>query len=134
MVHGPAYIALMLKYALALSGYTMPAHAQPALVELTHAQMIDSACDGFRPCNVYGYYKDDEVIYIDPFLIKHDHMSLDGVVVHELTHWLQQHHGHGGFTCKAIGFREREAYGVENAYLDQIEHSFSYVVPPGWDC
>ena len=124
----------MLKVAVAISGYDMPDAPQPKLVELTHAQMIHQACDDHRPCNVYGFYRDDELVKVDPFQIKHDHRSFNSVVVHELTHWLQHHHGKGGFSCKQIEIRESEAYAVQNVYMMEYEHTFSIWKPPAWEC
>lgn len=120
---------------MAISGYSMPNVPPPTLVELTHAQMIHEGCNDDRQhCNVYGFYKDDELVKTDAFLIKHDGLSYDSVVVHELTHWLQQHHGKGGFSCKRVGEREREAYAVQNEYMHEVEHNWSFLKPPAWDC
>lgn len=129
MIHGPAYVASMLKIAVAISGYNMPEVSQPALVELTHQEMIQEQC-----CEVYGFYKDDEVIKVDPFLIHEDHLSYNSVVVHELTHWLQHHNGKDGFSCNQIKIREKEAYAVQNVYLMQYEHNFKAIKPPKWEC
>jgi hypothetical protein len=134
MIHGPAYVGLMLKYAILISGYTMPDLPPPKLVEITHQQMIHEACNDHRPCEVYGTYRDDEIIKVDTLLIHHDHISFNSVVVHELTHWLQHHHGKAGFTCKMIGIREREAYGVQNEYMHEYEHNLAFLKPPDWDC
>lgn len=135
MEHGASYIAHLLKYALLLSGYSMPQAPLPQLVELTHAQMIHQGCDDHRSCAVFGYYKDDDVIYVDPFGIKHDGTtSEDAVIVHELTHWLQHHHGKAGFTCTKIGFREREAYDVQKRFTEEIQHRDWTFEVPGWDC
>lgn len=135
MIHGPKYVAFLLKYAILLSGYSLPHSVPlPKLVELTHAQMIHKGCDDHRPCGVYGTYHDDGIIYVDPFLIHHDGITEDGVVVHELTHWLQQYHGHAGFTCKQIGFREREAYHVQKLYVEKYEHRKFSLHAPAWTC
>jgi len=137
MIHGPAYVAFLLKYAIVISGYSMPYDVPlPTLVEFSHVQMVHNTCPKHKHCKtVYGYYRDDEIIYVDPSQIqKEQFVTEDSVVVHELTHWLQQHHGHGGFSCEQVGFREREAYRVQQVFVEQYEHGRFPLRAPDWNC
>lgn len=134
MIHGPAYVAAMLKIAIAISGYNMPNAPLPILVELTHKQMTHEVCYGLSPCDVYGYYRDDDIVGVDPFQISHDGLTENEVVVHELTHWLQHHNGQGGFSCNQVEKRESQAYAVQNVYNMQYEHNFKLIKAPRLQC
>ncbi len=129
-----AHIALLLHYAVSISGYSMPNAPLPKVEELTHKEMVAEGCTGHRPCDIYGFYKDNEIVKVDPWLIRRDHISEDAIIVHELAHWLQQHHGKSGFSCRVIKAREREAYAVQNAYMQEVEHNYAFFRVPDLGC
>lgn len=129
-------LAVLLKFASTISGYSIPDNIPPPkLVELTHAQMVHDACHNREPCEVYGRYKDKEVIYVDKQAIEEDQIvSEDSVIVHELTHWLQQHHNHGGFTCLQRNTREEEAYHVQQLFIMDVEHKTRVLIYVEHNC
>jgi hypothetical protein len=92
----------------------------PAVVKLPHAELEQLACG--RPCPVLGLYRGGTVIYIDESLDPEHDQWARSVVLHELVHYVQDVSGKfGGETpCDRFNLREREAYAVQNRYLERV--------------
>jgi len=103
----------------ALSDYPAPETLPP--VFLLSQNLIEAkVCE--EPCNVTAAYVPREGIYLaenlDPVHKPRDRAAL----LHELVHYLQQ--GHPKFAhmkpCERERAKEREAYAIQNAYLERI--------------
>ena len=107
---------ILLSWASYLSGYPMPA-APPTVEFKEHQFFVEMVCGGIE-CNVYGWYDDQDIVYIDERLKHMDTGFATSLVVHEFTHYLQ--HKSGDFdsnSCKDSVKREQEAYVVQNSYI-----------------
>ncbi len=120
--------AALLSWAVTLSGYPAPAQP-PEVVRTPHAFFVDNACGG-RECKVYGWYAGGSKLYIDERMDPQTDILAASVVVHEMVHYLQGISRNGGMpakgaafgerpTCSAAIDMEREAYGVQRAFLLQ---------------
>lgn len=104
----------LMAWAVLLSGYEKPTE-MPELVYVTHEFFIDNVCGG-KNCKVQGWYNDQGIVYIADYLEDSGYMA--SVIVHEFTHYLQDMSGlYDTGSCRDALYREREAYGVQNAYL-----------------
>lgn len=109
-------VAELLIAAAALSGYPLPAE-RPDVVIISHAELEQAACG--RPCRVFGWSPPGATIYLDDRLDLDDDLFAQSILVHELTHYLQQESGKFGNrrTCSEWMEREREAYLVQYRWL-----------------
>ena len=112
----PIYSAL-LGWAIELSGYSLPA-AEVVVAKVPHAIIVQEACSGSE-CRVLGFYPrgGGNVVYIDERLDPETSTFHASILVHEMTHWLQGKSGAYGDTCAQAVDMEREAYGVQQAFL-----------------
>lgn len=110
-------LAVLLAWAGVLSGYTPPAHL-PELVMVPHAWLVQQACGG-NECQVLGWHPPGDTVYLDERLDPESDLLAASILVHELTHWLQQQPGRyaTGYTCDEAIAMEREAYGVQQRFL-----------------
>lgn len=110
-------LAVLLSWAGVLSGYTPPAHL-PEIVMVPSRALQEWACAG-APCQVLGWHPPGNVIYLDDRLDPESDTIAASILVHELTHWLQQQPGRytDGYTCEQAIAMEREAYGVQQQFL-----------------
>ncbi len=110
--------AVLLSWAVTLSGYPMPDH--PAKVTaVSHAYLVDHACNG-RECKVMGWFPPGHIIYVDDRLRPGDNMLAASIVVHEMVHHLQHEAGRidpAKWSCENAIALEREAYGVQREFL-----------------
>ncbi len=110
-------LLILLSWARMLSGY--PGQPLPPVEFVSHEYLVTHACYNVE-CNVRGWYNDTGTVYIDE-----DYSDLtDGftasLVVHEFTHYLQHKSGSWPHaTCEARVSREREAYFVQQQYIDR---------------
>jgi hypothetical protein len=109
--------AVLLSWAVTLTGYPAPA-TPPQVVMVSHAYLEEAACAG-RPCKVLGWFPPGDHIFIDDQLNAQDDLYASSVVVHEMVHFLQQSSGKypTPYSCEDAIAMEREAYGVQQAYL-----------------
>lgn len=109
--------AVMLSWAVTLSGYPMPAQ-QPEVVKVAHAYLVQHACGG-RECKVIGWFPPGKTVYLDKRLNAQDSLLHASIVVHEMVHYLQHQAGKfdHGFSCERAIALEREAYGVQREFL-----------------
>ena len=106
---------VLLSWAVFLSGYPTPS-VLPIIQYESHEFFVENACNG-RECKVFGLYQDDGIIHIDEA-----HKEDTSLVVHELTHFLQDKDME---PCA----REREAYAVQQEYIIQVLASVRMVRP-----
>ena len=115
----------LLGWAVKLSGYPPPATAPT--VEFVPQEFFNKNACHDRECHVWGWYPNtgQNVIYVHETVREliadgSDQRSLlaASIIVHEFTHYLQAAKRHfAPYRCEeAIGL-EREAYGVQNAYI-----------------
>ena len=106
---------VLLSWAVFLSGYPAPS-VLPIIQYESHEYFVENVCGG-RECRVIGFYADAGIIYIDEL-----HKDDTSLVVHELTHFLQDKDME---PCA----REREAYHVQQQYIIQVLASVRVIVP-----
>lgn len=113
MFNIPALIA----WAALFSPYSIPVENPEPIIEFKqHSFFVENACSG-KECNVIGWYNDNDIIYLDETLDPDDTFH-NAIVVHEITHWLQDHSGlFDSHSCVDSAKREREGYYVQNEYL-----------------
>lgn len=123
------HVLKLMAIASQLSGYDLPPKVTPPqVIEFSIIEMRDWACPlETNPvkCQVWGQYPDNDTILVDAEAsnMTENAPSEDAVVIHEMVHWLQDHHGIRGFECPLILKRETEAYAVQNLYIQRYEHS-----------
>jgi hypothetical protein len=110
--------AVLLSWAVTLSGYPMPEH--PAkVIGVSHAYLVDHACNG-RECKVMGWFPPGSTIYVDDRLRPADSMLAASIIVHEMVHHLQHEAGRidpAKWSCDNAIALEREAYAVQREFL-----------------
>lgn len=120
-------LAALLSWAVTLSGYPDPG-APPLVVRAPHAFFVEEACLG-QECPASGWYNDQHMVFIDEAL-DWDDTYTKGLIVHEMTHYLQHLNGFGGHGCKRALLREREAYYVQDQFLEKHGRIISRKAPP----
>jgi len=125
----------LIAVAHAFTSYAMPADL-PELRFVPQAELQEAACD--RPCQIYGWFPPGTTIYLDERLDPLGNVAARGILLHELTHFLQQ--SAGAYReqpgCEAWAMREREAYRVQAKWLAQQPIATRSPVGPGirpWD-
>ena len=121
-------LLVLLGWAQHLSGY--PMQPVPPVQFEPHSFFVEHACFNVE-CSVEGWYNDMGVIFIDE---KYRDRLEDGypssLVVHEFVHYLQHKSGYWkNMTCEKRLSREREAYFVQNQYIEKVL-SFTARIPP----
>jgi hypothetical protein len=121
-------VAELIVAASALSGYPAPSDS-PNVVLVAHELLEEKACG--QPCRVYGWSPPGATIYLDNRLDLHANLFARSILVHELTHYLQQESGKYSErrTCREWIEREREAYLVQFRWLAR-EQGSPVTVPP----
>jgi hypothetical protein len=121
-------IAVMMSWAVTLSGYPAPAML-PQVRMVPHAVLMAQACGG-QPCNVLGWFPPGEMIYLDDRLDLEGNLVADSILVHEMVHYLQQQAREREVrqepmmqtamrhpTCTSNVDAERQAYQAQREYL-----------------
>lgn len=110
----------LIKVLLAWAIYLSPSYGEaplPIVIEKPHSFFVENACGG-KECNVYGWYNNDGVIFLDEKL---NQRALDQILIHEIVHYLQDRSKDwDNSSCKHRNLREMEAY------LVQIKYSVNY--------
>ena len=121
-------VADLIVAASALSGYLAPADS-PNVVLVPHEVLEEKACG--QPCRVYGWSPPGATIYLDSRLDLAGNLFARSILVHELTHYLQQESGKYSThrSCREWVEREREAYLVQFRWLAR-EQGGPVTVPP----
>lgn len=106
---------ILFSWAVVLSGYP---RVEPPIIEFKPKSFfVEEACRGGKNCNVVGWFRGGNIIYI------WDQLDIDGnqiaasIIVHEGVHYLQELNGKPHKNCKDVIDLEREAYGVQKEYL-----------------
>jgi len=110
--------AILLSWAVTLSGYPMPDHPAEVMT-VSHAYLVDHACNG-RECKVMGWFPPGRTIYVDDRLKPRDSLLAASIVVHEMVHHLQHEAGRidpSKWSCENAIALEREAYAVQREFL-----------------
>lgn len=115
----------LLSWAVKLSGYPRPATV-PTIEFVPQEFFNENVCHR-RECHVWGWYPNtgQDVIYVHEAVREliadgSDQRSLlaASIIVHEFTHYLQAaKRGFAPYRCEESIELEREAYGVQNAYI-----------------
>ena len=100
----------------AYAGYPVP--AEPPRVEfVAHEELEARACEG--PCEVMGWFPPGRTIYLDDRLDPIGNVAARGILLHELTHYVQQEAG--AFEdvpdCDRWLRKEKEAFDVQIRWL-----------------
>ena len=125
---------ILLKWAAALSGYDM--QEVPQVERVSHAYLVEHACYNVE-CNVVGWYNDQSIVYIDEKYASFEDGFVSSLIVHEFTHYLQHKDGYWHqtlMTCEKFIAREREAYFVQNQYIEKNLATTSKVAPKPVSC
>jgi len=109
--------AVLFRAISELSGYKQP-HGLPVIHLVSQDEVARIACSG--PCAAKAVFIQGDGVYLDDSLdLEHDAFARS-VLVHELVHFIQE--AQGRFSnlspCAAWNAREREAYMIQNAYLE----------------
>jgi hypothetical protein len=109
--------AVLLSWAVTLSGYPMPDH-KPTVEMVPHSYLERTACNG-RQCKVMGWFPPGETIYLDERLDPEHSLLGSSVVVHEMVHYLQHLSGkhRAPYSCEDSLAMEQQAYGAQRDYL-----------------
>jgi hypothetical protein len=113
---------LLLAYAAAATGYSMPAQAPQIIPKPAAFFLSRPECQGEADCSIDGLFvpnvKGRPVIYVQKRLVG---VYGDSVRVHELTHFLQlTNHAYLERTCPNSLAREAEADRVQSAYINSV--------------
>lgn len=128
-----AILAILLSWASHLSGYPTP-NEPPEVRFEQHAFFVENVCGGSE-CNVVGWYNDSAIVYIDERYRDIESGFASGLVVHELTHYLQDKSGNfESLSCEDSIAREREAYHVQNRYIIEALARIDTILPSHATC
>lgn len=118
------YVAL-LGWAVKLSGYPQPALA-PKVKFVPQEFFNKNACRR-KECHVWGWYPNtgENVVYVHEAVraliadsSNEASIFAASIIVHEFTHYLQAaNRGFAQYRCEEALQLEREAYGVQSAYI-----------------
>lgn len=101
-----------------LAGY--PARTPlPEIHQVPVVELQERFCQG--PCRIQAYYHPDEGVYIDETFDLENSEFARSVLLHELVHHAQRTAGkfqRMPSECDRWYAAEREAYGVQNRYLE----------------
>ena len=114
-------IGVLLSWAANLSGYAYPA-TMPDLQRVDRAFLVERACGNEeRNCRAVAWYDNESIIYLDQRVEDIEDPVVRSVLVHELTHYLQDLSGkYDPMKCEDQLAREREAYSIQRTYLNRI--------------
>lgn len=120
-------IAVLLSWTVNLSSYPHPG-TQPVIEYRPHSFFVEKACFGNEKCRVGGWYDNNGTIYLDERTRNNDDPMTRSLIVHELTHYLQDISGKfNADDCNDYLVREREAYSVQRQYLNRIANVYAAV-------
>src|SRR5215472_14708597 len=109
-------ISMLLLAIAGYTGFTVPKQ-HPELVFLPSAELQHRFCGG--PCPIHAFFPPGPTLYVEQGLdVFHDPAS-ESILVHELTHWLQQSNlPHPvAQSCQEWLDREYQAFDVQYRWL-----------------
>ena len=116
--------AVLLSWTVSLSQYPHPGET-PELSYQPHQFFVDNACGGNEKCRAAAWYDNQGTIFLDERIKENTDAVTRSVVVHELTHYLQDLSGeYKDMDCSLYAKREREAYSIQRQYLNKIAGRF----------
>lgn len=122
----PEILAILISSASHLSGYSIP----PLTVEYVPDAFFDERVCGYD-CDREGAYLDEgTTIYLHEKFEGNTSLVVLSLVIHESVH-VAQHLAGQGRSCEEMQRREREAYRVQNLWLEQNYHMPVRAVPYG---
>ena len=115
----PDIIAVLLSWAVTLSGYPAPT-VLPVIHFVPHHQLEEMACDG-KTCGVLGWHPPGIDLYFDDRMDPENSTTSSSIIVHEMVHFLQEvsHKYPSPPTCDQLFEMEQEAGHVQRDYLTQ---------------
>ena len=127
-------LVILLSWASHLSSYSYPEVA-PDYEFKPHSFFVKHACLGNPNCKAGAWYNDNGIIYIDDRLENWEDPMVRSVIVHELTHYLQDLSGkYNERSCEEHLRREREAYAIQRIYINRIAGVFAATFPVYASC
>ncbi|MGD8416880.1 MAG: hypothetical protein PVH91_07475 [Pseudomonadales bacterium] len=128
-----ATLAMLLGLAANLSGYPLP--PEPPHVRFEDHAFFEATVCRADPCRVVGFYDDAGTIYLDRRFSGLDDEIGSSLLIHELTHYLQERSGaFASGSCAQNVAREREAYRVQNRYITDVLGSDAVIKVPDIPC
>lgn len=118
-------VVALLAFIHSVTGYAVPDQF-PQIVRASHEQIAGMmTCP--RTCEAFAFYRDG-VIYIDETAAVADDVNARSILLHELTHWVQD--ANCAFCDTARGLhrwrlREADAYQVQSRYLLAVDGRFT---------
>ena len=126
-------IFYLMSWAAFYTNYSLPDEL-PIIQVTEHEWFVEQLCDGVdsrhKPCAVRGAYDDAEPDIIRINRKYYDKMNnhWEGVLIHELTHYLQKKSGMweemdawgDRILCLERIDREREAYHAQRTYMEDV--------------
>ncbi|MCG8325758.1 MAG: hypothetical protein MI673_09585, partial [Thiotrichales bacterium] len=105
---------------VSLSQYNHP-HELPNIEFKDHSFFVETVCQNTKKCPVAAWYDNNGTIYLDKRLEGHEDPETRSLIVHEMTHYLQDLSGkYPEQSCDDHVYREREAYAIQRKYLRQV--------------
>lgn len=114
-----ALMTMLFLFAQEHTGY-FTLLSMPTVVKMPHQKMEEIACAS-KPCTVSGLYMGENDIYLDDSLDLENSLLAQGIVLHEMIHYLQHKVGQmpiPNHDCAGIIRSERQAYRIQNSFLD----------------
>ena len=122
-------LAVLLSWAVSLSGYSNP-ETMPEIQYESNKFFQGQACNNVKKCQVVAWYNDKGIIFLNEKLNRLEDPIVRSVIVHELTHYLQDLSGKfNELSCENHAAREREAYSIQRTYLNRIAGRFAATYP-----
>jgi hypothetical protein len=111
-----ALISSLLVSVAQYTGYAIPG-APPVIQQVSHASLAARFCAG--PCDIRGLVLPEGTILLDQTLAIGRDLAATSILVHELTHFLQEAATPPGtvIDCALWTAREEEAYSVQYQWL-----------------
>lgn len=116
-------ISMLLLAIAGYTGFTVP-EQHPDLAFLSSAELQHRFCGG--PCPIRAFFPPGSIVYVEQGLdVFHDPAS-ESILVHELTHWLQQSNlPHAtAQSCREWLDREYQAFDVQYRWLRDTSPNF----------
>jgi hypothetical protein len=112
-----------------LSGYPIEKIPPPAIHQAPLAEIQQRFCKG--ACAVQAFYKPGEGVYLDDALDLAGDAFARSILLHELVHHVQKTSGRFQAIpseCDRWYAAEREAYDIQNRYLEDVHDSHRVIV------
>lgn len=111
---------VLLSWTVSLSQYDHP-NELPNIEFKDKSFFVETVCRNAKRCPVAAWYNNDGTIFLDNRIKGNVDAETRSLVVHELTHYLQDISGkYGDMSCENHVYREREAYSIQRTYLKRI--------------